>query len=595
MTSEEGSIPGGPRERRTADLEARLAYNLRFVYDEQTAARTAASLRDLVEGFAVERRTPAAAAVPEVDEQQVVLITYPDQVHEPGRAPLATLRSFLHDHLDGLRPTVHLLPVHPWTSDDGFAVADYTHVDPALGTWADVEAFRPEFGLMLDAVVNHVSAAHPWVTRWRDGDPDYAMFVRTADPADDLAAVVRPRTQPLLTAMETARGTEHVWTTFSADQVDLDYREPRVLIAVTGVLLDYLRHGATMLRLDAVAFLWKMAGTGCIHEPQTHAIVRLWRTVVDAVAPGTLIVTETNVPQGENLAYLGRGDDQAHVVYQFALSPLVLSAFTSGDARSLVRWAESLPEMAGGTTVLNILGSHDGIGLRPAQGLLPPQEIARLVDRVRAHGGAVSFRALPDGGVAPYELNSVYYDALNAPEDPEDLAIARFMAAHSVMLAMAGIPALYIHALIGSRNWVEGRHRTGLHRAVNRQKLARRALEAELADPTSLRSRVLEALRERIAVRCAEPAFHPRAAQRILSAPEEVFAVERSTVDGRSRVVCLHNTADHDVELAVDGLPGGAQVDDLCGGDPIAAGTDGVARVTLPPYGVRWLRAQPVE
>jgi glucosylglycerate phosphorylase len=360
MTSEEAPAAHVRRERRTAGLEDRLTYDLRAVYDEPTASAAAAALRERVERFLTD---PPQLTPPVPDQREVVLITYPDQVREHGRAPLATLRQLIHTHLADVVSTVHLLPLHPWTSDDGFSVSDYSQVDPAVGTWEEVEAYRPDLGLMLDAVVNHVSAAHPWVLRWREGDPEHAGFVRTADPEDDLTPVVRPRASPLLTPMETVRGTEHVWTTFSADQVDLDYRDPKVLLAVTDVLLDYIRHGATMLRLDAVAFLWKKVGSDSIHRPQTHAIVRLWRTVVDAAAPGTLIVTETNVPHRENLTYLGRGDDQAHVVYQFALAPLVLSAFTSGDARHLARWARSLPTLQRGTTVLNVLGSHDGIGL----------------------------------------------------------------------------------------------------------------------------------------------------------------------------------------------------------------------------------------
>jgi glucosylglycerate phosphorylase len=588
MPFEEDPPPHDRPLRMGDGLEARLMADLRVVYDEPTAERTAAALRQLI----AERGLQGSAAGPPraADERHVILIAYPDQIRDGHRPPLASLRELIQARLSSAVSAVHLLPLHPSTSDDGFAVADFAQVDPAVGTWSDVEAFRPALGLMLDAVVNHVSADHPWVTGWRDGDPRFDGFVRTASPTADLSAVVRPRTHPLLSPMGTSTGTQHVWTTFSSDQVDLDYREPRVLLAVTEVLLDYLQHGATMLRLDAVAFLWKEEGTDSIHRPETHAIVRIWRTVVDAVAPGTLIVAETNVPHAENLTYLGQGDDQAHVIYQFALAPLVLSAFTSGDASHLVRWASALDDLTPGTSVLNVLGSHDGIGLRPAQGLLPPAEIARLVDRVRAHGGAVSFRALPEGGVSPYELNSVYFDALNGPDDPSGLAVARFMAAHSVMLAMAGIPAIYTHALLGSRNWAAGRQRTGHARALNRQKLERGPLEAELDDPTSLRARVLAAFRARIEVRRAEPAFHPAGRQRVLAAPSAVFAIERTAPDGRSQVVCLHNSADEAVSMAVEGLPGGETLTDLCGGPSVTADDRGIAHVVLPPYGVQWLR-----
>jgi glycosidase len=568
-------------------LAARLRQHLDVVYPSDVAARTTERLVELVAG-APRPRHP----VHPPDERDVVLITYPDQVRDPAgtATPLRCLRGLVDRRLDDVVTAVHLLPLHPSTSDDGFAVADYDAVDPAVGTWEDVAAFRPGLGLMLDAVVNHVSASHPWVRGWRRGDPRLAGFVRTADPAVDLSAVVRPRALPLLTPMETTRGVEDVWTTFSADQVDLDYREPDVLVAVTAVLLDYVARGATMLRLDAVAFLWKEEGTDCIHRPETHEIVKLWRTIIDEVEHGVRIVTETNVPHAENMAYLGRGDDQAHLVYQFPLAPLVLAAFTSGDATALTEWARSLPDMAPGTAVLNVLGSHDGIGLRPVQGLLPPAEIARLVDRVRAHGGAVSFRALADGGVAPYELNCVYFDALNPPDEVPHTAVARFLAAHSVPLVMAGVPALYVHALLGSRNWHEGPATTGAPRSINRQKLVVDQLERELAASDGLRRVVLDGIRARVAARRGEPAFHPEAPQRILAVHPQVFAVERTARDGTSRVLAVHNTGATPVTASLDGAPPDAAAEDLLGETGARTDGAGACRVTLDGYEVRWLR-----
>jgi glucosylglycerate phosphorylase len=566
----------------------RLSAHTVALYGEEVGAEVAADLLVRLERFRAEHPRPAP---PPPSERDVVLIAYPDHIREPDRPPLASLREFVGTHLAGLVSAVHLLPIHPWTSDDGFAVADYAAVDPAVGGWEDVEAFRPELGLMLDAVVNHISSAHPWARGWREGDPAFAGFIRTASPADDLSAVVRPRALPLLTPVETASGQRCVWTTFSPDQHDLDFATPEVLLAITDVLLDYVAHGATLLRLDAVAFLWKEVGTDCIHHPKTHEVVRLWRTVMDLVAPGTLIVTETNVPHEENVAYLGNGGDMADLVYQFPLAPLVLSAFTSGDASHLVAWARALPALEPGTSVLNVLGSHDGIGLRPAQGLIPPVEIARLVDRVRHHGGEVSFRGLPDGGVAPYELNSVYFDALNAPDEEEETAVARQVAAHCVALAMAGVPALYLHALLGSRNWAEGPALTGANRSINRRKLDRASLVAELDDPAGLRRRVLDGLGARIRARRAEPAFAPAAPQDVLDAPAPVLALRRTRPDGSAQVICVHSSSTEPVTVPLDGLPPGAVGVELCAATPdVTAGDDGRAAVDLPPLGVAWLR-----
>ncbi|MGH3588768.1 MAG: alpha-amylase family glycosyl hydrolase, partial [Pseudonocardia sp.] len=301
----------------------RLREHLSRVYGDEAAAATMPQLVTLLDDFAERRPDHAGSGVEPFDERDIVLISYGDQVHEPGHPPLDTLHQFLAAHAPQISG-LHLLPHYPSTSDDGFAVADFTAVDPALGTWSDVSGLGSDFHLMLDAVVNHTSASHPWFTGWLDGDPRYEGFYIDVDPATDLDSVTRPRTTPLLTPTRSGRW---VWTTFSADQVDLDYSNPAVLLAVTEVLLEYVAHGARLLRLDAIAFLWKRVGTSCIHLPETHEIIRFWRTVLDLVAPGTLIVTETNVPHRENLTYLGDGTDEAHLVYQFALPPLTLAAF----------------------------------------------------------------------------------------------------------------------------------------------------------------------------------------------------------------------------------------------------------------------------
>ncbi|MGH3364611.1 MAG: alpha-amylase family glycosyl hydrolase, partial [Nocardioidaceae bacterium] len=443
-------------------LGASLHGHLARIYGAPPAAGLAARFAGLTEQFS--REWADGLAVPEslFDETDVVLIAYGDQVREPGQAPLATLRRFLGEHNGGVISGLHLLPHYPATSDDGFAVADFAAVDPALGDWADVEALASEHRLMLDAVLNHTSASHPWFAGWLADDPAYDDFYLDLDPTTDLSSVVRPRTSPLLTRFESARGPRWVWTTFSADQVDLNYGNPEVLLAVTRELLRYVAHGARMLRLDAVAFLWKEVGTSCLHLPQAHEIIRLWRTVLDAVAPGTLLVTETNVPHRENLTYLGSGDDEAHLVYQFALPPLTLSAFQRGSARTLAAWASRLQAPTSETSFLNFLASHDGIGVRPVEGILSEGEVDDLCEAVLRNGGQISARIREDGGRSPYELNSVYLDALAGPE-PEDQQrqVDRFLAAHSILLALAGVPLLYFHSLVGSRNWSEGAEREG--------------------------------------------------------------------------------------------------------------------------------------
>ncbi|ROR74308.1 sugar phosphorylase [Bogoriella caseilytica] len=542
-------------------------------------------------------------------EQDVFVIAYGDHVRETGIAPLRTLASVLSRHAPEVS-AVHLLPHHPATGDGGFAVADYEQVEPALGTWADVSALAQQFRLMLDAVVNHTSTAHLWFRNFCATDPadptsPAGRFYRTADPADErLAQVTRPRTTDLLTAVEAVEGKRWVWTTFSAEQADLDFREPAVLLAITAVLLDYLRRGASWIRLDAIAFLWKELGTTCIHLPQTHEVVRFWRTLVDALAPGSVLLTETNVPHAENVSYLGTGDE-AHAVYQFALPPLTLAAFHQRDASALTSWLANLDPIPAGTTFFTFLASHDGIGLRPVEQLLSREEVAALGETVAEHGGLVSWRTLPDGSRAPYELNSTYFDALRPPGEPEDehRAVARFLAAHAILLSVPGVPALYLHSLLGSRNWTAGAQESGHARDINRERLERSALEAELSDPASRRTRVLAGLREMMRVRTAvsETAaspFHPDAAMDVLDAGSSVVALCRRAA--ARTVLCLQEVSGQAQRVRIAGLPDGLRhARDLLGpelgsgaGEVVRAlpeiGADGLD-VELGGYGVRWL------
>lgn len=573
------------------EVRLRLRAHLELLYPASEAHDAHRRLCERLDRFLAATSRPAPAEG--FTERDVLVIAYGDMVQVEGEPPLRTLRHFLDDHFGDVVSGLHLLPIHPATSDDGFAVADHDAVDPRLGDWADVAAFRPDYDLMLDAVVNHVSASHPWVRCWARGDPACRDVVIDVDPRVDLSRVTRPRTTPLLTPMETAQGRRHVWTTFGPDQVDVNVANPEVLLSLTDVLLRDLEAGATRLRLDAIAFLWKEIGTSCLHLPQTHEIVRLWRTIVDAVAPGALIVTETNVPQSENLRYFGDGTDQAHLVYQFPLAPLVLHAFHRGDARTLRLWLSQQATPSSETTFLNFLGCHDGIGIRPVEGILRQPDIHDLVTRVQAHGGGVSLRAHADGSASPYELNSVYFDALNNPEAGESTRtqVARFMSAHAILLAVAGMPALYFHALVGSRNWREGMATTGKLRTINRQKLDRAGLEAELADPWSRRRVVVDRWRARLRARRAHAAFHPNAQQRLLPADAGLLVVDRVAVDGSDRVLCVHNVRPQSITLWLDeraDLPPQAQLTALV--SELSAVTDprGGLSLRVPPYGVVW-------
>jgi glycosidase len=479
----------------------------------------------------------------ELSERSSIFITYGDQLQGPHHSHLETLAEFCESHLRGVVDTIHILPFFPWSSDDGFSVKDYRKVDPVLGDWKDIEKLGKPFRLMFDGVINHVSVQGEWFKKFLCGEMPYSDYFLTIEGNTDLSSVVRPRALPLITEFQTTTGLKRVWTTFSTDQADLDFHNPDVLLDIFDILLMYAQKGAQFIRLDAIAYLWKEIGTSCIHLPQTHAIIQLLRLVLDEVTPHVQIVTETNVPHEDNISYFGNGENEAQVVYNFALPPLVLHTFNTGDASVLTKWASSLNLPSNRTTFLNFLASHDGIGLNPVRGLLTDTDIDRLVVNTLAHGGLISYKQNPDGTLSPYEMNINYFDALSNPtsDEPLDFQVRRFMAAQAIMLSLRGIPGIYFHSLFGSRNWNEGVKKTRRNRTINRQKLDIELLENDLNDPLSLRSQVFTRYNQLLLRRSSSAAFHPHGGQKILDLGPDVFAVLRSSRDCKQKVLCLQN------------------------------------------------------
>jgi len=534
-------------------MNTRIVKCLQSLYRGEAVRSTADHLAVLLAAHASRSvATPTA----HLSQHDAVLITYADQVTAPGHTPLQTLADFSRQRLRGLVSAVHLLPFFPWSSDDGFSVKDFFAVDPAYGNWEDIGCFRPDFELMFDAVFNHMSAQGEWFQKFLADDPEFRDFFVTVQGNPDLSQVVRPRTLPLLTEFSSATGPRKVWTTFSADQVDLNFQNPKVLLAAVRALLFYVALGARFIRLDAIAYLWKEIGTSCIHLPQTHAVIQLFRAVLDEVSPGVMLITETNVPHRDNISYFGDGTNEAQLVYNFSLPPLTLHSLQTGDATALTRWAQSLVLPGGRVTWFNFLASHDGIGVNPARGILSDSEIAAMITRVEAHGGFISYKNIPDGSQVPYEMNINYLDALSNPfaNEPPELAARKFLTAQAIMLSLQGVPGIYFHSLFGSRGDRPAVERTGIKRRINREKLERARLESELQDEASLRALVFRGFQEKLSLRRAHSAFAPTAPQRILECDPRVFAVLRESVDVADRVLCLHNVSREAVTVAGQGM-----------------------------------------
>ncbi|NKQ34543.1 MAG: DUF3459 domain-containing protein [Chloroflexi bacterium] len=574
-------------------MEKQLHDRLAFLYGEDRADLLTSRLWEQLALFRAEHPEVTAVASPQrISEKDAILITYGDMVQQSGQKPLATLAEFLPRWLNGRISAIHLLPFFPYSSDDGFSVIDYKQVNPAWGSWDDVAAIGRSFRLMFDAVVNHISTESDWFQAFLRGERPYTDYFITADPDTDLSTVFRPRSSPLLTPFETPAGVKYVWTTFSEDQVDLNYANPDVLLAVLDVLLFYAAHGAEFIRLDAIAYIWKEIGTDCLHRPQTHEIIRLMRTVLDIAAPQVSLITETNVPHKDNIAYFGNGRNEAQMVYNFSLPPLTLHAFHTGNAETLSQWAATLTLPSAQAAFFNFLASHDGIGVQPAKGLLSAAAVADMAARVEALGGYVSYKTNGDKSQSAYELNINFLDALGDPDRPDEPAewlARRFLAAQAIMLALRGVPGIYFHSLFGSRNWREGVEMTGQKRAINRQKLQRGQLEQELADPHSLRHHVFASYQKLLAARTADPAFHPNGGQEVVACDTAVFALWRISPDGRSRVLCLQNVSDQAHDLALP-APNTTNMIDLLGSGEYVV-TQAALHLTIPPFGVFWLKA----
>jgi len=485
-------------------------------------------------------------------EKDVFLITYPDSFIEKNIPSLVGLKSFLDKYLKGIVSNVHVLPFFPYSSDRGFSVVDFNQVKHEFGTWEDIENIGKNYRIMADLVLNHVSTESFWFQEFLKGNPkftDYFIsFSQEERPKDeDIKKIFRSRATPVLTRFKTNWGDRLVWTTFSVekstDQVDLNYKNPEVLIEIVKVVLNFIKKGVRIIRLDAAPFVWKELGTNCFNLPQAHMIVKILRQIVDEVCPATLIITQASTSHEENVAYFGDGQDEAEMVYNFSLPPLVLFSFLKENATHLTAWAKILKTPSDKTTFFNFLAVHDGIGLSGAEGILNKEEEKFLCDTVLTRGGLVSEKTLPSGEKKVYEINSTYWSALNKEEEPFVIAKQKFITAIAVSFALAGIPAVYYNMFFGSKDDQELFHKTSIKRDLNRQNFNLPDLQIRLSDSSSNESKVFAEVKDLIKRRINSSVFHPNAKQEILDLDHRVFALVRENEKTGERILCLHNVS----------------------------------------------------
>lgn len=521
--------------------------------------------------YDIDRKTCEA-----LTEKDSILITYGDSIIDTNKKPLEALEEFMSDDVGDAVKSIHILPFYPYSSDDGFSVIDYLKVNEHLGRWADIEKLGENYDLMFDAVINHISAKSEWFRKFREGEEEYRDFFIVADPKKDYSMVTRPRALPLLTPVMVGEEEKHVWTTFSADQIDLNYENPKVFVKVLGVLLEYAVRGAKFIRLDAIGFAWKKEGTVCIHLEETHALIQIIREVLTSVKSDMIIITETNVPHKENISYFGDGYNEAHMVYQFPLPPLTLYTLLSGNTDKLLKWADSLGDLSSETTYFNFLASHDGVGLRPVEGILSEDEKQIIVDSVLENGGLINYKNNSDGSKSPYELNINYMDALGGETEEAQILIDRFLAAAGILFSLVGVPGIYIHSLIGSGNYIEGVKESGINRRINREKIDLTTLREELLN-SQRRMEIFEGNKKLLNIRRKEAAFNPYGNQDVYFIDSRLFTIKRTSLDGESEIKVVINISREKVSCPFKG-------EDLLAGEKVNM------KSIVEPYQIMWIK-----
>ncbi|MBD3226182.1 MAG: sugar phosphorylase [Caldithrix sp.] len=533
-------------------------------------------------------------------ERDVILITYGDLIINQHEQPLKTIARLGERYLHNVFNTIHILPFFPYSSDRGFSVMDFEEVDPKLGSWEDILDLKRNFKLMFDGVFNHVSSKSRWFQEFLNQNPEFTDFftvfsTKEQISPDHLKVIVRPRTSDILSSFPTLNGVRLVWTTFSSDQIDLNYNNPKVLLKMVDILLAYIRKGADLIRLDAVTYLWEELGTTCAHLDETHETIKLFRNILDIVAPHVVLITETNVPHRDNIKYFGNGYNEAQMVYNFALPPLVLYTFLTEDSHKLSEWASDLKKISDQATYFNFLDSHDGVGVMAAKDILDSSQIDWMGLKVIEHGGYISYKDNGDGTESPYEFNITWFSAINNLDADEslELQVDRYIASRSIALVLRGVPGVYFHGLLGSRNDAELVIEERQTRSINRKTINENDLVQALESPQTSTHQVTTRLVKLIRKRIQQPAFHPNASQKILNLGKSFFAVLRTARDDQSAILAITNVAGRPQSTAFHlnkDLKKFDQVTELISDTTISA-TGQQLQLNFKPFQVMWLKS----
>ena len=450
-------------------------------------------------------------------KNKVQLIAYADRLG----GTLHGMRDLLRGPLAGLFGGVHLLPFfHPIDgADAGFDPIDHAEVDQRLGSWEDIQAIAQEAEVMADVIVNHISSRSPQFLDFsaKGARSAYNGMFLTFDGVfpdgasqSDLLAIYRPRPRLPLTPMTLADGSRQIlWTTFTPEQIDINVMHPQGIQYLENILRIFAANGITMVRLDAVGYAVKKAGTSCFMMDETFDFIR------DFSDRGRKLGLEVLV---EVHSYYQRQIEIArHVdwVYDFALPPLVLHAFFNGTGRDLKHWIKIRPANS-----LTVLDTHDGIGVidigadsqdrTRCPGLVSEAELSRLVQQIHTNSNGESLRAT--GSAAAnldlYQVNCTFYDALGRDD-------VKYLLARAIQFFLPGVPQVYYMGLLAGTNDAQLLARTQVGRDINRHYYTRSEIDHALERP------VVSDLLKLIRLRNQHPAFEGRFEME--SSPDEVL------------------------------------------------------------------------
>ena len=478
-----------------------------------------------------------------VSEKTSIVICYGDSIFSTSQKHLIkNFQSFFQKKLSRYFNTVHFLPFYPSSSDSGFAVKDHYKIDSKLGNWSDINKFSKKIDVMADVVINHSSARGLWFKNFLKKKKPGKDYFLTVNSNFNISKVIRPRDHQLLKKIDIFKKPEYLWRTFSPDQLDMDFKNPAVLLRFIKIMINLVNHGVTIFRLDAIAYLWKKSGTKCINLRETHEIIKLLRIICSFLNVESIIVTETNLPEKENISYFGNADE-ANWIYNFSLPPLLIYSFLFENSSYLNIWNKNLPQTKKGNSYLNFIASHDGIGMRPIEGIINKDHKDKFIKRLKKNGSKFSYRKVQNKSKKVYEANITVFDALKKSDnDPKGkFFLERFISAHSIMISFQGVPAIYFNSLFGTSNDEAKYIITGNKRDINRYRWGQQNIIDKLKDKKSKQSIFYKSITNLLEIRRKQKAFNPNALRYNIEFNSKIFCFKRVSIDKKQTILCITN------------------------------------------------------